>query len=161
MTRSSCVYAVVIAHECGRALACVRIFCLKIRMKKISLRTRQRTQFIDITEEVQSTVAEWGLRDGAVMVYVPHTTAGVTINEHADPDVMADMETVLDDLVPWKGPYRHAEGNTAAHVKSAFMGTSAHLFVRGGRLQLGTWQGVFFCEFDGPRTRQVWIGPGS
>lgn len=130
-------------------------------MKKISLRTSQRTQFIDITEDVQSAVAGLGIRDGVVMVYVPHTTAGVTINEHADPDVMADMEAVLDDLIPWNGPYRHAEGNTAAHVKSAFMGTSAHVFVRAGRLQLGTWQGVFFCEFDGPRTRHVWIGSGS
>jgi len=126
-------------------------------MKHISVSTRSRTEFVEITRPVQAIVAESGIRSGIAVVYVPHTTAGVAVNERADPDVMGDMETVLDGLVPWSGPYRHGEGNTAAHVKAAMMGSSAHLLVEEGRLQLGTWQGVFFCEFDGPRSRQVWI----
>ena len=95
--------------------------------------------------------------DGVATVFIPHTTAGVTINENADPDVMADMEKVLDRMVPWNGGYSHAEGNTAAHVKASMMGSSAQVVVSGGELQLGTWQSLYFCEFDGPRTRQVWI----
>lgn len=127
-------------------------------MKQISIRTNKRTEFINMTGDVQSAVRDLGMTDGTVTVFVPHTTAGVTINEQADPDVMADMETVLDKNVPWKGGYRHMEGNTAAHVKASLMGTSAQVLVVGGQLQLGTWQGVFFCEFDGPRSRKVWIG---
>jgi secondary thiamine-phosphate synthase enzyme len=126
-------------------------------MKEISLNTRGRTQFLEITGEVQQVVRDSGLTDGLVTVFIPHTTAGVTINEHADPDVVRDMDVVLDRMVPWEGGYRHAEGNTAAHVKAAMMGSSAHVMVRGGRLQLGTWQGIFFCEFDGPRRRKAWI----
>jgi len=126
-------------------------------MKQISIQTRKRTEFVEMTGQVQAAVTEAGIRDGSVIVFVPHTTAGVTINEHADPDVMTDMEAVLDRVVPWEGSYRHSEGNTAAHVKAGMMGTSTHLIVRQGRLQLGTWQGIFFCEFDGPRSRQVWV----
>lgn len=127
-------------------------------MKEFSIRTSHRTQCIDVTREVQSAVADLGLVDGVATVFVPHTTAGVTINEHADPDVAGDVGRVLDRLVPWEDrDYRHAEGNTAAHVKAIMVGSSAQVIVRGGRLRLGTWQGIFLCEFDGPRTRQVWV----
>jgi secondary thiamine-phosphate synthase enzyme len=128
-------------------------------MQKLAVRTRTRTEFIDITRDVQQAVAAMGVREGRVCVFVPHTTAGVTINEHADPDVARDMGMVLDRLVPWDDPeYRHGEGNSAAHVKASLMGSSAHVLVEGGQLCLGTWQGIFLCEFDGPRTRSVWVG---
>jgi len=126
-------------------------------MKKLSVNTRARTQFVDITSQVAAAVAESGLKDGLVNVFVPHTTAGVTINENADPDVTADMDTVLDRMVPWSNSYRHSEGNTAAHVKASMMGSSATVIVENGQLQLGTWQAIYFCEFDGPRSRKVWI----
>lgn len=127
-------------------------------MKKLQLQTDRRSQFLDITEQIRQAVRELGVTRGAVTVYVPHTTAGVTINEHADPEVARDVIGVLDRLVPWEDPaYRHDEGNTAAHVKAILTGSSARVLVEDGRLQLGTWQGVFFCEFDGPRTREVWI----
>jgi len=103
-------------------------------------------------------VTEAGLREGVLTVFVPHTTAGVAINEHADPDVMRDVGMVLDRLVPWQDPgYRHGEGNSAAHVKAILTGPSVQVLVRSGRLVLGVWQGVFFCEFDGPRSREVWL----
>jgi secondary thiamine-phosphate synthase enzyme len=122
-------------------------------IRKLTVQTGQRTDFVEITSEIREAVGELGLEHGVVTVFVPHTTAGVTINEHADPAVMADMELVLDRMVPWTGGYRHGEGNTAAHVKASLMGSSVRVVVEGGRLQLGTWQGIFFCEFDGPRTR--------
>lgn len=126
-------------------------------MKKFSLQTRSRTDFVNIDRQVSELVAEAGLTDGIITVFCPHTTAGITINENADPDVTADMELVLDRMVPWTGGYAHGEGNTAAHVKASLMGSSAQVVVSGGRLQLGTWQSLYFCEFDGPRTRQVWV----
>ena len=126
-------------------------------MNPMTVKTRSRTDFINIDGLVREAVREAGLSDGAISVFVPHTTAGITINENADPDVLADMETVLDRMVPWTGGYRHGEGNTAAHVKASMMGSSVQVHVSGGELQLGTWQSVFFCEFDGPRTRQVWM----
>ena len=98
-----------------------------------------------------------GLQHGVVTVFVPHTTAGVTINENADPDVTADLDTMLDRLVPWTGAYRHEEGNSAAHLKASLMGSSVRVILEDGRLQLGTWQAIYFCEFDGPRERTVWI----
>jgi len=124
---------------------------------KLTVKTGGRTDFIEITDEVRRAVEELVVDEGVVTVFVPHTTAGVTINEHADPDVMADMELALDRIVPWAGGYRHGEGNSAAHVKASLMGSSARVIVEGGRLQLGTWQGIFLCEFDGPRTRTVLI----
>ncbi len=133
----------------------VRIRCLA--MKKFSIQSRSRTDFIKIDQQVAEIVLESGLSEGVVTVFIPHTTAGVTINENADPDVTADMELVLDRVVPWTGGYSHFEGNTAAHVKASFMGSSAQVIVSGGKLQLGTWQSLYFCEFDGPRTRQVWV----
>ncbi len=128
-------------------------------MTEFSVRTQSRTQLIDITREVAEAVASAGLERGAALVYIPHTTAGVTINENADPDVCSDMEGALDQLVPWDGPYRHGEGNSAAHVKSTLVGSSVTVPVEGGRLILGTWQGIYFCEFDGPRTRRVQVQP--
>jgi secondary thiamine-phosphate synthase enzyme len=125
---------------------------------EISVRTSQHAQFVEITGEVERVVTESGINDGVCTVFVPHTTAGITINENADPDVATDMLFALDKAVPWKDPhYRHGEGNTAAHVKSSMMGHSIHVFVRAGKLQFGTWQGIFLCEFDGPRTRKVWV----
>lgn len=130
-------------------------------MKQFGVSTRARSEFVEITRQVQAAVADLGVRDGAVTVFVPHTTAGVTINEHADPDVARDMLYHLDRAVPWDDPaYRHGEGNTAAHIKASMMGSSARVLVEGGRLCLGTWQGVFFCEFDGPRERKVWVAGG-
>ncbi|MBL7016362.1 MAG: YjbQ family protein [Kiritimatiellales bacterium] len=126
-------------------------------MNQTSVQTNSRTEFIDITDAVQRFVQEQHLNDGIVTVFVPHTTAGVTINENADPDVTADLETVLDDMVPWTNGYRHMEGNTAAHVKASMMGSSAQVIVENGRLCLGTWQSIYFCEFDGPRSRRVWL----
>ena len=111
---------------------------------------------LDITGQVGAAVREAGVADGQVTVYVPHTTAGVTINENADPDVVHDVLAALDAAVPWRqGFYQHTEGNSAAHVKSSMVGCSAVVPVAGGRLALGTWQAVFFCEFDGPRTRRA------
>lgn len=126
-------------------------------MKQISVQTKSRSEFVDITRQVQAVIDGLGLKDGAVTVFVPHTTAGITINEHADPDVVSDIMTVLDRVVPWSADYRHGEGNSAAHVKAGLMGSSARVIVSGGRLALGTWQGIFFCEFDGPRRREVWV----
>lgn len=126
--------------------------------KTLSVRTRSRTGFVDITDEVRRAVAELGVTDGAVLIYVPHTTAAVTINESADPDVARDIGVKLSDLVPKSGDYRHSEGNSDAHVKSSLVGCSETVLVRGGELVLGTWQGIFFCEFDGPRTRSVVVG---
>lgn len=127
-------------------------------MKSFSVDTAGRTEFVDVTAEVQTAVSALGLKDGSVTVFVPHTTAGITINENADPDVTADMKDVLDRMVPWNAGYRHGEGNSAAHVKASMMGSSVRLIVAGGRLQLGQWQAVYFCEFDGPRSRKVWVG---
>ena len=127
-------------------------------MKEEEIQTQERSQFVDITAAVRAAVENSGIQEGRATVFVPHTTAGVTINENADPDVVHDMKTVLDRLVPWKGNYRHGEGNTAAHVKSSLMGSSVTALVSHGRLQLGIWQSIWFCEFDGPRTRKVLIG---
>jgi len=126
-------------------------------MKPITVQTKTRTEFIDITDAVQEFASKKNMDEGLITVFVPHTTAGITINENADPDVTADMETVLDDLIPWSNGYRHMEGNTAAHVKASMMGSSAQVIVEDGRLCLGTWQSLYFCEFDGPRTRQIWL----
>jgi secondary thiamine-phosphate synthase enzyme len=126
-------------------------------MNPFTIKTRSRTDFINIDRYVTEAVRESGLQEGMVTVFVPHTTGGVTINENADPDVLADMALILDRMVPWTGGYSHAEGNAAAHVKASMMGSSVQVPVAGGALQLGTWQSVFFCEFDGPRTRHVWI----
>ncbi len=127
-------------------------------MKELTVRTSRRDEFVDITAEVQQIVAASGIKDGVCTVFAPHTTAGITINENADPDVVADIIHALDKVVPWTSPhYRHSEGNTAAHVKASMMGSSVQILVKNGRLQFGTWQAIYFCEFDGPRTRKAWV----
>jgi len=123
----------------------------------ISINTRDRSEMTDITSKVEEELKRSGLKDGVCFVFVPHTTAGITINEGADPSVVADIQATLNKLVPWEGSYRHLEGNSAAHIKSSLMGSSVIVLVESGRLRLGTWQGIFFCEFDGPRSRKVYI----
>jgi secondary thiamine-phosphate synthase enzyme len=122
-----------------------------------TVRTNTHTEFVNIDHSVQEAIDRAGIDEGVCTIFVPHTTAGVTINENADPDVVADMALILDRMVPWEGGYAHAEGNSAAHVKASMMGSSAEVLISGGRLQFGTWQSLYFCEFDGPRTRSVWI----
>ncbi len=119
--------------------------------------TKQQAHFVEITSQVQKAVDEAGIQDGAVIVFVPHTTAGITINENADPSVQRDILNHLDKMVPQSGDYRHSEGNSPAHIKASLMGSSVTVLVSDGRLALGTWQGIYFCEFDGPRNRQVWV----
>jgi secondary thiamine-phosphate synthase enzyme len=121
----------------------------------LPVKTRSRTELVDITDDIQTAIREAGVRDGYCMVFVPHTTAAVTINENADPTVKDDMLKVINKIIPWDDGYRHLEGNSAAHIKSTLVGASELLAVVGGKLQLGTWQGIFFCEFDGPRRRKV------
>ena len=123
----------------------------------IGINTRNRSEMMDITSKVEEELQRSGLKDGVCFLYVPHTTAGMTINESADPSVVIDIQTTLDKLVPWKGDYRHREGNSAAHIKSSLVGNSAMVLVESGDLKLGTWQGIFFCEFDGPRSRKLHI----
>ncbi len=124
----------------------------------LNLQTSSRDQFIDITDQIQEQVQKAGLEEGAVIVYCPHTTAGVTINEHADPDVVHDILLALDRLVPWvQTGFRHREGNSPSHIKALLTGPSVLIPVQRKRLMLGTWQGVFFCEFDGPRQRKVYL----
>ena len=126
---------------------------------KIDVTTQRRTEWVEITDAVAAEVRRAGLERGSVLVYVPHTTAGITINEHADPSVAYDMMKFLDGLVPRRPEFTHAEGNADAHIKASLMGSSVRVIVEDGRLRLGQWQGIFFCEFDGPRRRQVWIAP--
>ena len=124
-------------------------------MTALTVKTSSTFEMIDITAQVQDIVRKSSIRSGICHVFVPHTTAAVTINENADPDVPADMIKTLDKLIPLRDGYRHIEGNSAAHVKASIIGASATVFIEEGRLVLGTWQSLFFCEFDGPRTRQV------
>ena len=126
-------------------------------MLKLSLPTARQEEFLDITGRLQSVVRESGVRQGLAVVFCPHTTCALTINEHADPDVSVDILMALRKMVPDTLPYAHSEGNSAAHVKASLLNQSLTLIIEGGEIQLGTWQGIFLCEFDGPRTRQVWI----
>jgi len=126
-------------------------------MQSLRIKTTRRTQLLDITNEVQRIVTALGIRVGTCFLYVPHTTAGVLINEHADPDVASDVEGAFDRLVPMSGPYRHAEGNSDSHVKSMLAGINQFVFVEEGKLALGRWQGIFFAEFDGPRDRKLYV----
>ena len=124
---------------------------------KISVRTHQRTEFIEISHQIQQVVTESGIKNGVAYIWVPHTTAGITINEHADPDVARDILKELNKVIPFEDNYAHLEGNSAAHIKSSLVGCQTNVLVENGRLALGTWQGIFFCEFDGPRHRNVWV----
>jgi len=126
-------------------------------MKTLNVNTRSRTHLVDITAQVAGVVKDAGLQDGLVMVFVPHTTAGLTLNENCDPDVLSDIDKIFEKAVPWSGGYKHGEGNSAAHVKASMMGSSVQIIVEGGKMLLGTWQAIYFCEFDGPRSRKVWV----
>ena len=126
-------------------------------MTSITLRTGSRCEMVDITGQVQKVIGQCGLSEGLAMVFVPHTTAGVTINENADPSVVSDLLEILAGLVPEGGNYRHSEGNSDAHCKASLMGSSVNVAVQGGKLVLGTWQGIYFCEFDGPRSRRFQV----
>ncbi|MBN1165323.1 MAG: YjbQ family protein [Candidatus Krumholzibacteriota bacterium] len=126
-------------------------------LKEITVKTKKRNELLDITGEIMALIRESGKEEGTCHVFVPHTTAAVTINEKADPDVARDISETLEKLVPAGYGYRHAEGNSDSHLKSTLVGASEFLIIRGGRPLLGTWQAVFFCEFDGPRTRRCYI----
>jgi secondary thiamine-phosphate synthase enzyme len=126
-------------------------------MQELNVRTANRREMADITGMVQDLISTNGWDHGAVLVYCPHTTGGVTVNEGADPDVVRDITVNLSRLVPSTGDYRHAEGNSDAHIKASLIGPDQFVPVQSGRLKLGTWQRIFFCEFDGPRSRKLWI----
>ncbi|MCK9224098.1 MAG: secondary thiamine-phosphate synthase enzyme YjbQ [Candidatus Muirbacterium halophilum] len=126
-------------------------------LRDFSIRTLSRTEFYDITSELRNIVKESNVKDGICTVFIPHTTAGVTINENADPDVKKDIEKEMDKIVPWEDNYRHFEGNSAAHIKASMFGFSETIIINNGELLLGTWQNIYFCEFDGPRTRKVYV----
>ena len=126
-------------------------------MDVFPVRTSERHQFVDVTSKVQTCIDDAQFKDGFVCVFVPHTTAGVTINENADPDVVHDLLNTLSGLIPERAGYRHVEGNSDSHVKASLMGPSVTIPVTGGQMVLGTWQGIFFCEFDGPRSRRLHV----
>lgn len=126
-------------------------------MQEFSVRTGSRTEFIDITPQVRNALSRTGIVSGLCTVFIPHTTAGVTINENADPDVQRDILAQLNKTIPLEDGYRHGEGNSAAHIKASLVGSSVSVIVAHGALQLGAWQGIYFCEFDGPRHRKVWV----
>jgi len=123
----------------------------------LSVKTRSKTELIDITSDIKSVVKQAGIHQGICMLYVPHTTAAITINESADPSVQSDVLMVLNQMVPWDADYRHLEGNSPAHVKSSLVGPSELIAIEDGALVFGTWQGIFFCEFDGPRNRKLHV----
>ncbi len=126
--------------------------------RELTLRTPNHACLVEITAEVESAVAQSGIEEGLALIFVPHTTAGVTINENADPDVVHDLLKQLDEMVPWRQRfYEHGEGNSAAHVKSSMVGCSETVPLVGGKLTLGTWQGIYFAEFDGPRSRRFTV----
>lgn len=126
-------------------------------IKKVNINTTQKVEFKDITSSVRQTVRDSGVENGLCVVYIPHTTAGVTINENADPDVVKDMTKTLNEVIPFDNSYAHMEGNSAAHIKASLMGSSVTVIVEKGELLLGTWQGIYFCEFDGSRNRKFII----
>ncbi len=127
------------------------------KLKELEVVSEKRVQFVDITSRIREQVAGSGVGEGVAYIFVPHTTAAVTVNEGADPTVARDIMAALERLVPRDGDYRHGEGNSDAHIKASLMGSSLAVPVSGGNLVLGTWQGIFFCEFDGPRRRKVWV----
>lgn len=123
----------------------------------LTVRTSTSSEFVDITSQLSSLVAKNGIRDGVCYVFVPHTTAGITVNENCDPNVVRDIDATLTQLVPRLGSYLHSEGNSAAHIKASLVGSTVTLLINEGALALGQWQGVYFCEFDGPRTRRLMV----
>jgi secondary thiamine-phosphate synthase enzyme len=126
-------------------------------MNTFTVSSSQQTELIDITERVAAELKKSGISDGILLVYVPHTTAAVTINEGADPSVKSDLLMALNKIVPWQDAYKHLEGNSPAHIKASLIGPSEMVIIEKGRLVLGTWQAIFLCEFDGPRTRRVYL----
>lgn len=124
---------------------------------KLGISTANHTQMLNITDMIQKSVGDSGVRSGICTVFVPHTTAAVTINENADPDVVRDFTAEINKIVPWEDGYRHMEGNSAAHLKASIIGFSQQIIIENGRLLLGTWQGIYFCEYDGPRHRNVYV----
>lgn len=126
-------------------------------LKTISIRTHKRIEAIDITEHVREIVKESGIKEGICNIFIPHTTASITINENADPSVMRDLLEALSRLIPYQNNYYHLEGNADAHIKSSIIGSSRDVIVENGELLFGTWQGIFFLEFDGPRTRKIYV----
>jgi len=126
-------------------------------METFRVKTSQRTEFVSITQSVSQILSTTGIKEGACIVYVPHTTAAVTINENADPAVPRDVISELNKVIPFNDNYTHLEGNSAAHIKASLIGPSVYIPVTNGKLSLGTWQGIFFCEFDGPRNRTVFV----
>jgi secondary thiamine-phosphate synthase enzyme len=128
-----------------------------MKRTKIEVKTRTREELIDLTQRIQDCVSSSGTKEGMCCVFVPHTTAGITINENADPSVRSDLLMTLKTIVPDSLPYTHLEGNSPAHVKASLMGSSVQVIVQQGKLWLGTWQGIFLAEFDGPRTRRVFV----
>ena len=126
-------------------------------LTKLSVNTSKHTQMLNITDLIQRCVEDSGVRSGVCTVFIPHTTAAVTINENADPDVVRDFTMEINKLVPWKDGYQHMEGNSAAHLKASMIGFSEQIIIEDGRLVLGTWQGIWFCEYDGPRRRSVYV----
>jgi secondary thiamine-phosphate synthase enzyme len=126
-------------------------------MPAMDIKTTARTEMINITRDIERMLSDSNIQNGLCHIFVPHTTAGITINEGSDPSVAEDIVSALNKLIPWEGGYRHLEGNSAAHIKTSLVGSSDIVAVEEGRLQLGTWQAVFFCEFDGPRTRKVQV----
>jgi len=124
---------------------------------ELSIKTSKTTEMIDVTAQVREQVTRSQVKNGLVVVYVPHTTAGITINEGADPSVKADILATINEIVPWDKVYGHAEGNSPAHIKSSLIGPSVTIILEDGRLRLGQWQSIFFCEFDGPRQRRVLV----
>lgn len=128
-----------------------------LQMEKITVSTVKKKEFVDITGKIEETVRKNRVKNGTCFIYVPHTTCGLTINENADPSVKADIMNKLEELVPENDRYAHMEGNSDAHIKSSILGHSLTVFIENNTLVLGTWQGIYLCEFDGPRTRQVWV----
>jgi secondary thiamine-phosphate synthase enzyme len=126
-------------------------------MEKFTVETTGKCVMIDISSEIQRIVSKKAMGSGVCYIFIPHTTAGITINENADPDVKTDIMMELNKIVPFHDDYQHLEGNSAAHIKSSLVGESKTIFIENNKLVLGTWQGIFFCEFDGPRKREVWI----
>jgi secondary thiamine-phosphate synthase enzyme len=125
--------------------------------KTLEIKTNSQTELIDITHQIQELVSENSIKEGLCQIFIPHTTAAVTINENADPSVKRDILKELNKVIPFDDNYHHSEGNSAAHIKSSLTGPSLAVIVHQGRLKLGTWQGIYFCEFDGPRHRQIWV----
>jgi secondary thiamine-phosphate synthase enzyme len=125
--------------------------------EELSVKTENQVEFIDITNEIQNKVRNSEVKNGMLYIHIPHTTAAVTINENADPDVKSDIKKEINKMIPFNDNYAHLEGNSAAHIKSSLFGVDQNIIIKNNKLLLGTWQGIYFCEFDGPRTRKVYL----